>query len=169
MRPVYPAGQLIVGQGQGQVWVVDGTRLLHLGAFATSQSMGLGTASTTVPTQAIAAFTDRGTLPSSIVACGTTGYVAVGGRLLPMSASVRSEYPAGAFTTLSSALCSRLQTSSSIGQLISGGGRVYWVEDGVRHWLGGAALTRLGGTNPRIVAVDATVLSAIPVGATWTS
>jgi hypothetical protein len=45
---------------------------------------------------------------------------------------------------------------------------VYYVAAGVRHWLGGPALTRLDGWN-RIVDVDRTIIGAIPAGPTWSN
>ncbi|SDH81863.1 hypothetical protein [Agrococcus jejuensis] len=169
VRPVYRPGALVSTPGRSEVWIVDGTTLRHLGSFATSTSMGLGTANTQVPNEAIASYGQWSTLPTSLVVCGSTAYVASGGRLLPMSAQVRAQFPASAFTSLSGALCGAIPVGSQATQLIRGtDGRVYWVENGQRHWLGGAALQRLGGSNPQITAVDATVLGAIPVGATWT-
>lgn len=168
VRPVYTPGSLVTTEGRGEVWMADGDRLVHLGDFATSVSMGLGTASTRVPNQAIAAFPTPSRLPSSLVLCGSRAYAAVGGALRPLAADVRAQYPAAAFTQLSAALCERLTVSSSpMTQFIRGAdGRVYYVEAGVRHWLGAEALSRLGGAN-RIVNVDRTIYAAIPVGETW--
>ena len=170
VRPVYTPGSLITTEGRGEVWMANGDGLLHLGDFATAQSMGLPTTSTRVPNQAIATFSTPPKLRSSLVLCGTTAYAAVGGSLRPMTADVRAQYPAAAFTQLKVALCERLRLSTTpMSQFIRGtDGRVYYVEAGVRHWLGGPALARLGGAN-RIVDVDRTIMSAIPVGATWTS
>ena len=168
VRPVYQPGRLITTEGRGEVWMTDGDRLLHLGDFATSLSMGLGTASSRVPNQAIAAFPAAQKLPASLLLCGTDAYAAVGGSLRPMSAQVRAQYPAAAFTQLSAALCGELQVASApMTQFIRGAdGRVHYVENGVRHWLGGPALTRLNGWNS-IVNVDRTIINAIPAGATW--
>ncbi len=170
VRPVYAPGSLVTTAGRSEVWMVNGDVLLHLGDFATAQSMGLPTASTRVPNQAIAAFPAPGKLPSSLVQCGTTRYVAVGGSLRPIPADLRSQIPAASFTQLRQALCERMSVSASpMTPFIRGtDGRVYYIEAGVRHWLGGPALARLGGAN-RIVDVDRTVINAIPAGETWPS
>lgn len=170
VRPVYTPGSLVTTEGRGEVWMADGDRLLHLGDFATARSMGLTTDSTRMPNQAIAAFPTAPKLPSSLLLCGTTAYAAVGGSLRPMAADVRALYPAAAFTQLSAGLCERLRISTTpMTPFIRGAdGRVYYVEAGVRHWLGGPALTRLNGWN-RIVDVDRTIINAIPNGATWSN
>ncbi|MGM1030792.1 MAG: hypothetical protein ACQEWM_13115 [Actinomycetota bacterium] len=170
VRPVYTPGSLVTTEGRGEVWMADGDRLLHLGDFATARSMGLPTASTRVPNEAIAAYPTAAKLPSSLLLCGTTAYAAVGGSLRPMAADVRALYPAAAFTQLSTGTCERLSVSTTpMSPFIRGAdGRVYYVESGVRHWLGGPALTRLNGWN-RIVDVDRTIITAIPAGATWSN
>ena len=170
VRPAYTPGSLVTTPGRGEVWMANGDQLLHLGDFATAVSMGLTTASSSVPNQAIAAFPAPGRLPTSLVLCGDTAYAAVGGSLRPMAADVRAQYPAASFTQLSAGLCERLRVSTTpMSQFIRGAdGRVYYVAAGVRHWLGGPALTRLDGWN-RIVDVDRTIIGAIPAGPTWSN
>ncbi|WP_306232645.1 hypothetical protein [Agrococcus beijingensis] len=163
-------GTLLRTEGRSEVWLYDGERRLHLGSFSTSIAMGLGYTSTWLDATSIAALPEAGRLTSSLISCGTQSYAAVGGELRPLSAAVRSAYPASAFTAVSPRLCERLDISTTpMSQFLRGDdGKIYYVEGGVRHWLGGAALTRLGGWNS-IVGVDRTIIDAIPAGATWSS
>lgn len=127
----YPAdGTLIRGDGRGEVWFVDGARILHLPSWGMARAYGLPSTVNVIPAAEVDQYTNGGSL-THFVSCSGTLYAAGG----DMLSKVVSGDPAGnPVTQLSPSACAALKLG---GAPIPG---AMFVSDGVN-----AAVATAGG------------------------
>jgi len=160
----YPApGSLVRADNASEVWLVDGTKLLHLPSWGLASSWGLPTSSPVVPAARLKDLATGGDL-THFARCSGTLY-AGGGGILSRVAS--GDSGGNVVTTLGASTCAALRLSGSAytgAVFLSDGKRTVVAAGGgfVRLKDAAAAARANGGTKPSTRAITAAYLDQLP-------
>jgi hypothetical protein len=164
--PLYdPPGTLVKTAGDGTVHMLDGEgHRVTVSTFAVTAELG-ATRLVVVPDAEIAARAPRDGVLRTIVACGDTTYVGLGGRLWPVASADRVHFPAG--QQLDPATCAALPRSDRPAPRFwrTVDGTIYQVVDGTKRPIGSMArYEQLGGTPATTLGVSDFAASQLRTG-----
>ncbi|MFC4140328.1 MULTISPECIES: hypothetical protein [unclassified Microbacterium] len=162
---LYPASATFIRvNGTPEVWLVDGSSLIHLPSWAMAAEYGLPTKEVVVDSSAVSGMTKKPSL-TQFAACSGSTYVAAGGKLRAVSAGRTGGAPV---TSLSAAVCAGRTTGTAVDAPV-------FVGDGVRTsvavgkgWVAlpdAAAVNRAAAGAPVVVhRVSTAYLPTLPAG-----
>ncbi|WP_225753645.1 N-acetylmuramoyl-L-alanine amidase [Actinotalea sp. Marseille-Q4924] len=160
-------GTLAYSTASASVYLIDGFGTKHhIGSW--DRMANLGTGPLVLRREAdLAAYTTAPGTPQNLVVCSGTSYLATGGRLHPVAASVASHWATVPRTTLDATTCANLVRSGvAVGRFLRmPTGAIWYVENGTRRNITSYATYRaLGGNDRDWVAVNTDAIATIPVG-----